>query len=202
LDSLAASIKEMGVLQPLIVRPFADEPGVFELIAGERRLRAATIAGLTVVPALIQDDVNDRLSLEQAVVENLHRVDLHPLEEAAAYQQLIDDFDLTHEQVAVRVGKSRTAVTNTLRLLNLSERAQSALANSEISAGHARALLAIADATLQASMVERVVTEDLSVRGTEEAVRKTLAPLAAVPMTEAPTPVGMSTGSASASPSS
>ena len=184
LHSLAASIKEMGVLQPLIVRPLPDESGLYELIAGERRLRAATLAGLTAVPALIQDDVNDRLSLEQAVVENLHRVDLHPLEEAAAYQQLIDDFNLTHEQVAIRVGKSRTAVTNTLRLLNLSEKAQSALASGDISAGHARALLAIADAALQASMVDRIVGEDLSVRGTEDAVRKMLAPLAAVPVPE------------------
>ena len=117
LQSLASSVRELGVLQPIIVRPLEGEPNRYELIAGERRWRAAGIAGLETVPVLVQDSVNDRLSLEQAVVENLHRVDLHPLEEAAAYQQLIDEFDLTHEQVAQRVGKSRANITNTLRLL-------------------------------------------------------------------------------------
>ena len=176
LESLAASIRELGVLQPLIVRPSPDVDGEFELIAGERRLRAASIAELDVVPVLVQDDVNDRLSLEQAVVENLHRVDLHPLEEAAAYQQLIDEFDLTHEQVATRVGKSRATVTNTLRLLNLSEAAQIALANGAISAGHARALLGLTDPKVQSALVDRVVQGDLSVRATEEAVRVAVEP--------------------------
>ncbi|MGC8509777.1 MAG: ParB/RepB/Spo0J family partition protein [Acidimicrobiales bacterium] len=171
LQSLAASVKELGVLQPLIVRPVDGETELFELIAGERRWRAAHLAGLETVPALVQDDVNDRLSLEQAVVENLHRVDLHPLEEAAAYAQLIGEFDLTHEQVAQRVGKSRANVTNTLRLLQLGEVAQSALANSQISAGHARSLLAIADPDAQATMVARIIKNELSVRATEEAVR-------------------------------
>ncbi len=175
IEALAASIKEMGVLQPLIVRPLGDDEG-YELIAGERRWRAARMAGLEAVPVLVQDDVNDRLSLEQAVVENLHRVDLHPLEEAAAYQQLIDEFDLTHEQVATRVGKSRATITNTLRLLNLGEPAQVALANGAISAGHARALLGLSDAEAQAELVKRIVSSDLSVRATEEAVRATLEP--------------------------
>ena len=175
LEALAASIRELGVLQPLIVRPGVAE-GEYELIAGERRWRAAGLAKLELVPVLVQDDVNDRLSLEQAVVENLHRVDLHPLEEAAAYQQLIDEFDLTHEQVATRVGKSRATVTNTLRLLNLSEPAQLALANGTITAGHARALLGVTDATAQAQLVQRVIKNDLSVRATEEAVRFTLEP--------------------------
>ena len=121
-------------------------------------------------------DVNDRLSLEQAVVENLHRVDLHPLEEAAAYQQLIDEFDLTHEQVAQRVGKSRANITNTLRLLQLGEAAQSALAKSQITAGHARSLLAITDPNAQATMVARVIKNELSVRATEEAVKSFLEP--------------------------
>jgi ParB family transcriptional regulator, chromosome partitioning protein len=174
LESLAASIKELGVLQPLIVRPV--DGGEYELIAGERRLRAAALAGLETVPVLVQDDVNDRLSLEQAVVENLHRVDLHPLEEAAAYQQLIEEFDLTHEQVATRVGKSRATVTNTLRLLNLGEPAQVALANGTISAGHARALLGLADPKTQSLLVRKIVANDLSVRATEEAVRSTLEP--------------------------
>lgn len=174
LAALSASIKELGVLQPLIVRPAED--GTFELIAGERRWRAATLAGLDTVPVLVQDDVNDRLSLEQAVVENLHRVDLHPLEEAAAYQQLIEEFDLTHEQVATRVGKSRATVTNTLRLLHLSEPAQVALASGEITAGHARALLGLTDPKDQAQLVKRIVAQDLSVRATEEAVRSATEP--------------------------
>jgi ParB family chromosome partitioning protein len=176
LESLAASVKEVGVLQPLIVRPVEGEADHFELIAGERRWRAATLAGLETVPVLVQDDVNDRLSLEQAVVENLHRVDLHPLEEAAAYQQLINDFSLTHEQVAQRVGKSRANVTNTLRLLQLGEAAQSALASGQISAGHARSLLGLTDPEAQAAMVARVVKNDLSVRATEDAVRSALEP--------------------------
>jgi ParB family chromosome partitioning protein len=176
LRTLAASVAELGVLQPIIVRPVEGEPDKYELIAGERRWRAAAIANLEVVPVLLQDDVNDRLSLEQAVVENLHRVDLHALEEAAAYQQLVDDFNLTHDQVAQRVGKSRAYVTNTLRLLQLGEAAQSALANSQITAGHARALLAVSDPNAQATMVARVIKNELSVRATEEAVKVFLEP--------------------------
>jgi ParB family transcriptional regulator, chromosome partitioning protein len=176
LKSLAASLQELGVLQPIIVRPVEGEPDKYELIAGERRWRAATIAKLEVVPVLVQDDVNDRLSLEQAVVENLHRVDLHALEEAAAYQQLVDEFDLTHDQVAQRVGKSRAYVTNTLRLLQLGETAQSALASSQITAGHARALLAVSDPNAQATMVARVIKNEMSVRATEEAVKTFLEP--------------------------
>ncbi len=186
LQSLASSVRELGVLQPLIVRPVEGEPGVFELIAGERRWRAAALAGLETVPVLVQDDVNDRLSLEQAVVENLHRVDLHPLEEAAAYQQLIDEFDLTHEQVAQRVGKSRANITNTLRLLQLGEAAQAALVSGDLTAGHARSLLAISDPSAQALMVARVVKNELSVRATEEAVKTFLEPKV-VPVDE-PTP--------------
>jgi len=171
LQSLASSIAELGVLQPIIVRPRDGEDGVYELIAGERRWRAAGIAGLEEVPVLVQDAVNDVLSLEQAVVENLHRVDLHPLEEAHAYQQLIDEFHLTHEKVAQRVGKSRANITNTLRLLQLGEAAQIALASGEITAGHARALLTVTDPELQASIVKRVVANELSVRATEELVK-------------------------------
>ena len=176
LQSLASSVRELGVLQPIIVRPMEGDPTRYELIAGERRWRAAGIAGLETVPVLVQDSVNDRLSLEQAVVENLHRVDLHPLEEAAAYQQLIDEFDLTHEQVAQRVGKSRANITNTLRLLQLGEVAQTALAQSQISAGHARSLLAISDPDAQATMVARIIKNELSVRSTEEAVKTFLEP--------------------------
>jgi len=189
LASLASSIRELGVLQPIIVRPVKDESNSYELIAGERRWRAARLAELEFVPVLVQDDVNDRLSLEQAVVENLHRVDLHPLEEAAAYQQLIDEFDLTHEQVAVRVGKSRATITNTLRLLQLGETAQAALANGEITAGHARALLAIVSPSEQAALVQKIKKNDLSVRATEEAVRAALEPKAG-PETLRPVPGG------------
>jgi ParB family chromosome partitioning protein len=176
LQTLASSVRELGVLQPIIVRPVEGEIDQYEVIAGERRWRAAMLAELEFVPVLVQVDVNDRLSLEQAVVENLHRVDLHPLEEAAAYQQLIDEFDLTHEQVAQRVGKSRANVTNTLRLLQLGETAQSALATSQITAGHARSLLAISDSNAQSAMVARVIKNELSVRATEEAVRTFLEP--------------------------
>lgn len=176
LKTLAASIGELGVLQPIIVRPVEGEPDQFELIAGERRWRAAGMAELEFVPVLLQDDVNDRLSLEQAVVENLHRVDLHALEEAAAYQQLVDEFDLTHDQVAQRVGKSRAYVTNTLRLLQLGEAAQSALAASQITAGHARALLGVSDPQGQATLVAKVIKNELSVRATEEAVKSFLEP--------------------------
>src|SRR5664280_1259342 len=176
LVALASSVKELGVLQPIIVRPVEGEEGQYELIAGERRWRAAILAELEFMPVLVQIDVNDRLSLEQAVVENLHRVDLHPLEEASAYQQLIDEFDLTHEQVAQRVGKSRANITNTLRLLQLGETAQSALASSLITAGHARSLLAITDSDAQATMVARVIKNEMSVRATEEAVKTFLEP--------------------------
>jgi len=188
LQTLASSVRELGILQPIIVRPVDGEDGHYELIAGERRWRAAIIAELEYMPVLVQVDVNDRLSLEQAVVENLHRVDLHPLEEAAAYQQLIDEFDLTHEQVAQRVGKSRANITNTLRLLQLGEAAQSALATSQITAGHARSLLAISDPNAQSTMVARVIKNEFSVRATEEAVKSFLEPKAVVDVEPAARP--------------
>ncbi|MEI8127274.1 MAG: ParB/RepB/Spo0J family partition protein [Actinomycetota bacterium] len=176
LSSLAESIKEMGVLMPLIVRPSDSEDFDYELIAGERRLRAAALAGLTTIPVLVQESTDDRLSLEQAIVENLHRVDLHALEEASAYQQLIDDFDLTHDQVALRVGKSRATVTNTLRLLQLGDPAQAALAKGTISAGHARALLGLVQPAAQDELLAKLISGDLSVRATEELVRQSLVP--------------------------
>jgi ParB family transcriptional regulator, chromosome partitioning protein len=176
LEALASSVREIGVLQPLIVRAVEGSPDEYELIAGERRWRAASMAGLDTIPVLVQDEVNDRLSLEQAVVENLHRMDLHPLEEAAAFQQLINEFALTHEQVAQRVGKSRANITNTLRLLQLGEAAQAALASGQITAGHARSLLAITDPDAQSTMVARVIKNELSVRATEDAVKVFLEP--------------------------
>src|SRR5580693_2361160 len=170
MGSLAASIREVGLLQPVLVRELEDEDDSYELIAGERRWRAARRAGLQTIPVLVQvaDDV---ASLEQALVENLHRVDLNALEEAAAYQQLIDEFGLTHEQVATRMGKGRATVTNTLRLLQLPAGAQRALAERTISAGHARALLGTPDRGLQEKMVEQIVEEVLTVRAVEEIVR-------------------------------
>src|SRR6202046_2407109 len=170
MGSLAASIREVGLLQPVLVRELEGEEDSYELIAGERRWRAARRAGLQTIPVLVQvaDDV---ASLEQALVENLHRVDLNALEEAAAYQQLIDEFGLTHEQVATRMGKGRATVTNTLRLLQLPAGAQRALAEGTISAGHARALLGTPDRALQEQLVEQIVADGLTVRATEELVR-------------------------------
>jgi ParB family chromosome partitioning protein len=167
--SLAASIREVGVLQPVLVRETAA--GDFELIAGERRLRAARRAGLQSIPVLVQES-SDVHSLEQALVENLHREDLGPLEEAGAYQQLVDGFGYTHEQVASRVGKSRTVVTNTLRLLQLPAGVQRLLADRAISAGHARALLGTPDRSLQENLAKLTVAEGLTVRALEDLVRQ------------------------------
>ncbi|HEX2040064.1 MAG TPA: ParB/RepB/Spo0J family partition protein [Acidimicrobiales bacterium] len=168
LASLTASVRELGVLQPVLVRPVEGDG--YELIAGERRWRAARRAGLRSVPAIVRE-VTDDASLEQALVENLHREDLNPLEEAAGYQQLLEEFGLTHEQVATQVGKSRTAVTNTLRLLLLPPSIQKLVAENQLSAGHARALLGTPDRAFQEALAKRAVTEGLSVRAVEEAVR-------------------------------
>jgi ParB family chromosome partitioning protein len=167
LGELAASITQLGVLQPILVR---SVDGRFQLIAGERRWRAARRAGLTTIPAVIRtsDDVS---AVEQALVENIHRADLTPLEEAAAYQQLIEDFDLTHDDVAHRVGKSRSAVTNTLRLLALPPGVQHLLADGRLSAGHARALLGTPNRALQEQLARQAAAEGWSVRTVEEAVR-------------------------------
>jgi ParB family chromosome partitioning protein len=159
----------MGVLQPLLVRPRGDDPG-FELIAGERRWRAAQRAGLTTVPVIVRvtDDVS---SVEQALVENLHREDLTPLEEAAAYQQLLEDFGLTHDQLAERVGRSRSAITNTIRLLGLPPAVQQLVADGQLSAGHARALLGTPDRARQEELAKLAATEGWSVRAVEQAIR-------------------------------
>jgi ParB family chromosome partitioning protein len=168
LSELSASIAEMGVLQPILVRPLDD--GAFELIAGERRWRAAQRAGLTTIPAVIRmtDDVS---SVEQALVENLHRQDLTALEEAAAYQQLLDEFSLTHDQIATRVGKSRSTITNSLRLLGLPPAVQRLLADGQLSAGHARALLGTPDRTRQEQLAREAAAGGWSVRMVEDAVR-------------------------------
>ncbi len=168
LVSLTASITELGVLQPVLVRPLGQDR--YELIAGERRWRAAKRAGLQSIPAVVRK-IDDTASLEQAVVENLHRQDLNPLEEAAAYQQLIEDFHLSHDDVARRVGKSRSAVSNTLRLFQLPPGIQKLVAETQLTAGHARALLATPDRSFQEALARRAVAEQLSVREVEEAVR-------------------------------
>lgn len=169
LSELAASIAEMGVLQPVLVRPVGDD-GSYELIAGERRWRAAQRAGLTSIPAVIRptDDVS---SVEQALVENLHRQDLTALEEAAAYQQLLEDFELTHDQIASRVGKSRSAITNSIRLLGLPPAVQHLLADGQLSAGHARALLGTPDRARQEQLAREAASGGWTVRMVEEAVR-------------------------------
>lgn len=169
LTELAASIREIGVLQPVLVRPVGD--AAYELVAGERRWRAARRAGLAVIPAIVRN-TDDLGLVERALVENLHRQDLTPLEEAAAYQQLIEDFELTHEQVANRVGKSRSAVTNTLRLMSLPPAIQHLLADGRLTAGHARALLGTPDRTLQEQLARQAAAENWSVRMLEDVVRE------------------------------
>jgi ParB family chromosome partitioning protein len=168
LSDLSASIREIGVLQPLLVRQLAD--GSYQLIAGERRWRAAQRAGLATVPAVVKT-TDDMSSVEQALVENLHRQDLAPLEEAGAYQQLIDDFSLTHDDVAKRVGKSRSSITNSLRLLALPAAIQAFLADGKLSAGHAKALLGTPDRAFQEQLARRAAAEGWSVRAIEEAIR-------------------------------
>jgi ParB family transcriptional regulator, chromosome partitioning protein len=172
LADLAASVGEVGVLQPILVRVTPGHDGGYELIAGERRWRAARRAGLPTIPAIVQDRASDLHSLEVALIENLHRDDLNALEEAAAYQQLIDEFDLTHEQVAERVSRSRQAVTNTLRLLHLPATVQRQIVERKLSPGHAKALLGIEDPELLEASAQKVEAEGLSVRATEELVRR------------------------------
>lgn len=168
LESLAASIQEVGVLQPILVR--RKEANVFELIAGERRWRAAKSAGLQRIPAIVRD-IEDLTSLEHALVENLHRQDLGALEEAVAYQQLIDDFGLSQDAVAQRVGKSRSTIANALRLLQLPASVQQFLLNGSITAGHARALLGLPSRQEQDQLAQRVVKDKLTVRDVEKIVR-------------------------------
>jgi ParB family chromosome partitioning protein len=169
LAALTASVRELGVLQPVLVRSTGG--GAYELIAGERRWRAAKRAGLSLIPAIVRT-VDDTLSLEQALVENVQREDLNPLDEAAAYQQLLEDFHLTHDELASRVGKSRAAISNTLRLFQLPPTVQRMVAEGQLTAGHARALLTTPDRTYQGELAQRVVTDGMSVRAVEEAARQ------------------------------
>jgi ParB family chromosome partitioning protein len=175
LDELAASIREHGLIQPLVLKEVATPYGSrYQLIAGERRWRAAQRAGLHTVPALIKGATPQQM-LELALVENVQRADLNALEEAEAYRQLIQEFELTQEQVAQKVGKDRTTVSNALRLLKMPDALKEAVLNDSISEGHARALMQIPDAAKQEKLLAHVVNENLSVRQTEELVRRTLA---------------------------
>jgi len=167
LAELALSVREVGLLQPIVVRKVM--PGHFELVMGERRWRAAQRAGLERVPAIVRDTAENEL-LRDALVENLHREQLSPLEEAAAYQQLLDDFGATHEELARRVGRSRPHISNTIRLLNLPPTVQKRVAAGVLSAGHARALLTVENPDEQERLAHRIVAEGLSVRAVEEVV--------------------------------
>jgi ParB family chromosome partitioning protein len=166
LAELTHSIREFGVLQPVVVR--ADDEG-YELVMGERRLRAAVAAGLDSIPAIVRSTADDAM-LRDALLENIHRAQLNPLEEAAAYQQLLEEFGTTHEELAHRIGRSRPQVTNTIRLLNLPLAVQRRVAAGVLSAGHARALLSLDDLDAQDELAARIVAEGLSVRATEELV--------------------------------
>ena len=167
LNELSASIKEVGVLQPPVVRDLGN--GRYELIMGERRLRASKLAGLKTIPVIIRQTPDNEL-LREALLENIHRSQLNPLEEGSAYQNLLNDFGYTHDELAVKVGKSRPAITNTLRLLNLPASVQRRVAAGILSAGHARALLALTDENEIEKLAGRIVAEGLSVRATEEIV--------------------------------
>ena len=167
LNELAASIKEVGVLQPPVVRDLGY--GRYELIMGERRLRAAKIAGLLTIPVIIRQTKDNEL-LREALLENIHRSQLNPLEEGAAYQNLINDFGYTHDELAIKIGKSRPAISNTLRLLNLPPAVQRRIAAGVLSAGHARALLALTDDQEIEKLAHKIVAEGLSVRAVEEIV--------------------------------
>jgi ParB family chromosome partitioning protein len=168
LAALAESIREVGVLQPVLVRPAED--GTYELIAGERRWRASRRVGLQTIPAIVRV-ADDTAMLQHAIVENVQREELNPLEEAAAYQQLIEDFSLTHDEVALRIGKSRVTITNTLRLLQLPPSIQRYVKDGSLRMGHARALLGTPDRAFQEQLAKRAAAEDLSVREVESAIK-------------------------------
>jgi len=167
LTELALSIKEVGLLQPPVVRSLGN--GKYQLIMGERRFRAAKLAGLKTIPVIIRQTSDDQL-LREALVENIHRSQLNPLEEAAAYQQLLNDFNYTHDELAVKLSKSRPVITNTMRLLNLPVSVQRRVAAAVISAGHARALLSLTDEKEIENLANRIVAEGLTVRAVEEIV--------------------------------
>jgi ParB family chromosome partitioning protein len=186
LAELAASIKEYGIIQPLLVSKNDDGEG-YTLIAGERRLQASQRAGLEAVPVVVRQ-ATDQLRLELALIENVQRADLNPLEEANAYRQLSEEFHLSHEEIASRVGKSRVAVTNTLRLLNLPGSIQRALVDGEISEGHARALLGLTNPRAMESALRTVLFQKMTVRQTEELVNKLKGEKPPAPIKDGPSP--------------
>lgn len=179
LDALAASIRESGVLQPLVVRPLGER-GRYEIVAGERRFRAASRAGLSTVPAVVRE-LNDRETLEIGIIENVQRADLNPIEEAYAYQRLVTEFGATQSEIAETVGKDRTSVANSLRLLKLSPEVQQLVVSGALSAGHGRALLGIDRAEDQRCLAERICRDALSVRATEDLVNEYARELAGLP---------------------
>ncbi|HEY0450027.1 ParB/RepB/Spo0J family partition protein [Actinophytocola sp.] len=167
LSELEHSIREFGLMQPIVVRELGGDS--YELVMGERRLRAAQRADMAKIPAIVRQTADDAM-LRDALLENIHRVQLNPLEEAAAYQQLLDEFEVTHEELASRIGRSRPAITNTIRLLKLPLPVQRRVAAGVLSSGHARALLGLEDAGMQEDLAAKIIAEGLSVRATEEAV--------------------------------
>lgn len=171
LAELVTSIREVGVLQPIVVRTIPGEPDKYELIMGERRLRASREVGLTTIPAIVRDTADENM-LRDALLENLHRSELNPLEEASAYQQLLDDFGITQDQLAERIGRSRPQITNTLRLLRLPVTIQRRVAAGVLSAGHARAILSLNDDEAMEALAQRIVNEELSVRAVEAIVAR------------------------------
>lgn len=181
LDELAASVREHGLIQPLLLKEYPTAHGLrYQLIAGERRWRAAQRAGLTMVPALVKG-VTPQQMLELALVENVQRADLNALEEAEAYRQLMEEFKLTQEQVAKKVGKNRSTVSNALRLLQMPDELKQALVNQEISEGHARALLQLTEPKQQKQYLKKILEKGLSVRDTEELVRRSVTPKTETP---------------------
>ena len=171
LDELVASIREVGVLQPIVVRPIVGalpSGPHFELVMGERRLRASKLLGLTTIPAVVKNTADDAM-LRDALLENLHRANLNPLEEASAYQQLLADFGITQDELAIRIGRSRPQITNTIRLLRLPLAVQNRVAAGVLSAGHARAILSAGDEPTMERLADKIVNEDLSVRAAEAA---------------------------------
>jgi len=187
LQELADSIRAQGVVQPVVVRPRPAKPGRYELIAGERRWRAAQLAGLHEVPAVVRDDVDDQAAMAMALIENIQRQALNPMEEAVALNRLIEEFGLTHEQTADAVGRSRAAVSNMLRLLNLEEGVKSLLSEGRIEMGHARALLGLSGGA-QFKAARDVAERGLSVRETERLVKKLASPAQAKPVSRSVDP--------------
>ncbi|NNC12596.1 ParB/RepB/Spo0J family partition protein [Planctomonas sp. JC2975] len=175
LDELVASIREVGVLQPVVVRPLTGLPGKYELIMGERRLRASKTLGLETIPAVVKETADEDM-LRDALLENLHRSQLNPLEEASAYQQLLADFGITQDELATKIGRSRPQITNTIRLLKLPAPVQQRVAAGVLTAGHARAILAAGDPEAMQKIADKIVNEDLSVRAAEALVSPSAKP--------------------------